>query len=120
MDTIKANATLEEIDKLNIGTFQYWDQDHCIYGQMTGKCNSPRAMKIMSKTYSTCAGRIIGRNDQKFCDLNFFNGHNYTDLEKYIFVCKPETNVKIIKYLKGEIDSIDLKDDIKVKEKKSK
>lgn len=44
---IKLHATPEEIDELNLDTFDPADSRSCIYGQMTGDCKSRRACELI-------------------------------------------------------------------------
>ena len=46
---IKTAATPEEIGKLDVDFFSGHSSGNCIYGQMTGRCNSDRAKEIYSK-----------------------------------------------------------------------
>lgn len=48
--SIKANATKEEIGRLNLHTFNSEDKGGCIYGQMTKDCASHRAKVLMDNS----------------------------------------------------------------------
>ena len=49
IDQIKKVATSMEIDKLDFTNFHAQRGDCCIYGQMTGMCDSNRAKEIYPK-----------------------------------------------------------------------
>jgi len=44
---LKANATQEELDNLNFNCLLPSDSTQCIYGQMTGNCDSKRAVELI-------------------------------------------------------------------------
>lgn len=46
---LKKHATKSEIEALNIEKFDYRRPTQCIYGQMTGNCESYRAKALMDK-----------------------------------------------------------------------
>lgn len=52
--SLKANATKAELKKLNINTLDSNESDLCIYGQMTGHCESDRAHILIEK----CCERV--------------------------------------------------------------
>ena len=105
LDNLKAKATKEEISMLNLEKFHHNSSSNCIYGQMTGDCDSARAIMLSPKVYSDIgSGYIFSK--QNFKKTEKFNC--YTALEKYLFMVKKPTHKKIISYLKGEIDTIKL------------
>lgn len=113
---LKENATKEEINRLNFGTFDPGDNRHCIYGQITGNCSSKRAIELIG---SGCIRYIENPFKRK---INFedvkkkVNGSNaacankrgelvsikyLSVIETYIYL--PEAKPKnLIAYLKGE------------------
>lgn len=93
---IKANATQEEISRLDFDNFNSAYKDRCVYGQMTGSCDSDRAKELMPKSYYSLRG------------LN--KGTKFTDLEVYLYELKTssETNKSIIQYLKNETQILKL------------
>lgn len=115
LDTIKKRATKREIGRLNILTFNHKFHDLCIYGQMTGYCESKRAKKIMVKTFENVVKSL------KDCNSDFLSfskqdnktskdlSYGFTPLEKYLYMVKKPMHKKIIQYLKGEIININLK-----------
>lgn len=118
LDTIKKIATPKEIRKLNFGTFAYNEGGSCIYGQMTGYCESPRAKMIMPKVFENVQKDNLEIDDEEdkttysFREQDFMptmSNYGFTPLEKYLYMVGGAMHKKIIKYLKGEIDSINLK-----------
>ena len=110
LDTIKQKATKKEISKLNFDNFRHYSRGYCIYGQMTGDCNSNRAKELYKKNY--CSIPISSYTPFKLhC---FVLGDIYTPLEKYLYMVATEDGNKsykhkeIISYLKGEINKIEL------------
>jgi len=101
---LRTHATKTEINRLKIEKLRPTDSSACIYGLMTGDCQSNRAAELYSK--------------------GFYGFHNYacrritaeyTALEVYIVEYK-EYNVKnikhlhhILRYLKGELTRVTLK-----------
>lgn len=61
---LKQYATKEELDNLDLKDLDPLDEDSCIYGQMTGGCNSERAQELIM----LCANRVY---DVKHVDHNF-------------------------------------------------
>ena len=98
LDTIKAKATKEEIAKLDFEGFNADSSDSCIYGQMTGCCVSVRANELMPKGYSEL---YKGFGLDKI-------GNHFTRLEQYLCLVDSAQHEKVIQYLKGEIESIEL------------
>ena len=106
LDTIKAKATAEEIGNLNLKEFNHSSTTECIYGLMTGRCGSPRAIDLYTKSFLR-----IGGNDWKykpFSTQDMTEGDEYTPLEKYLYMVKAPQHKKIIQYLKNEIQTIKL------------
>jgi hypothetical protein len=107
LDKIKKRATKEEIDKLDFNSFRYDSQVACIYGQMTGDCDSVRATEIKKKTFKEIDG-FGDHSGYKFEQQDFKKGKEFTALEKYLFMVNSETHKEIIQYLKGETKEINL------------
>lgn len=110
IDNIKTQATKEELSKLTIEGFDHNHDSKCIYGQMTGDCDSHRAITLAPKVYYNIGdGHTFAKQqfEKKEGDLRGFN--YYTALEKYLFMVKKPTHSKIIDYLKGKIDTLELK-----------
>lgn len=107
LDTIKVNATKEEIENLDFNRFHHNNTVLCIYGQMTGKCNSVRAIEIFPKKFNELGGYFSALY-KPFKSQNLKCGTNYTPLEKYLYMVKAPQHKKLIQYLKGEINTIKL------------
>ncbi len=127
IDALKANADENEINKLNFENFDPISPSHCIYGQMTGNCCSPRAKELMDK----CCIRELDLtkidgdiNERDFIEVkemvngaysgrtwrNDGNGRSYyylSSLEGYIQLGHSK-NKGIIAYLKGERKTLSL------------
>jgi len=102
--TIKTKATAEEIDNLDFNEFSHSSSYDCIYGQMTGKCDSPRAKELYQKMFDdVCFSDYL-----TFRKHNMEPGENFTPLEKYLYMVKDPQHKKIIQYLKNEISTIKL------------
>lgn len=105
LDNLKAKATKEEISMLNLENFDHNHYSRCIYGQMTGHCDSSRAKMLSPKVYFDLGrGNLFSKQSFQKRERN----NCYTALEKYLFMVKKPTHKKIISYLKGEIDTIKL------------
>lgn len=104
LDTIKTNATQEEIDSLNLKEFNHTLPDLCIYGQMTGNCDSDRAKELYPKTFDYVADNEY----TPFSKQTFKKGNEYTPLEKYLYMVHEPKHKEIIMYLKGQINTIKL------------
>lgn len=96
---IRKNATDEEKGKLDFYSFVCDSSCDCIYGQMTGNCNSKRANILTPKSY-----KFLTRQPSVVPFLD--KGKDYTALEKYLLIVKPVTHRKIIDYIKGEITTL--------------
>jgi hypothetical protein len=101
---IKKVATQEEIARLDFTTFKHDSVHTCIYGQMTGYCDSERARGIARRSLNTYweNGMIILENISD-------SQERYTPLELYLYICGKYAQKRIIKFLKGEQKSITLK-----------
>jgi hypothetical protein len=132
VETLKELATENELKRLNFRKFNHDHHDACIYGQMTGSCGSKRAKVLMDKacvivTKDACvisfenrtfkevkkhingANTGQGWNDDGGSMLHFVS-RNYSHLsalEAYICMKNAKTE-NIIKYLKGETDTLKL------------
>jgi len=100
---IKRLATAEEIAKLDFSTFKHTNVMTCIYGQMTGHCYSDRARAIMPKSFDEISAGT------KYKEMTFKKGDDFTYMEKYLYICKPNTHKHIIEFLKDEVEVLDIK-----------
>lgn len=115
-EKLKMFATKEEISKLNLSTFEPDDRLNCIYGQMTGNCNSERANELIMN----CAKRIYdtseARNDCFIqCKLGGkpysvfrFRINEFISPIELIIYRDITSGPKIINYLKGETKTLTL------------
>jgi len=97
LHALKKNATPSEIALLDIKTFKAYTKNQCIYGQMTGSCDSARAKELTPKT------------------TNLYNHDRavFTPLEVYLLrlprEAKKSTHKRIINFLKGGQKTITLR-----------
>jgi len=116
IEHIKSHATAKEIARLYFGTFNSNCAYSCIYGQMTGCCDSRRAKILMRKKYEylcvSASGPINGdyiKPTKAFASQSMESGSNFTALEKYLYMTGTATHKRIIDYLKGEIKTLDIR-----------
>lgn len=125
---LRENATSEEVDLLNRSEFDPEDFNQCIYGQMTGSCQSKRASELIhlccpryfkNETYveyESIEDAMVDVNGEKIEGVDSpdkLKAHredwlvHLSSLETYIMT--PEANIGgLISYLKGEIDTLEL------------
>lgn len=135
IDALKENATREELSRLDYNSFDPKHADHCVYGQLTGDCATPRAKELMDAaclrvmdfsgkfdeidgddTFTGIQQFINGANKgQGWSELgtsdgvvNYSRRYKYmSSLEAYIQL-KGAKNKSIIQYLKGERNTLKL------------
>lgn len=111
--SLKKNATKKEIAKLNFKSFSHTNSKVCIYGQMTGHCDSDRAMELIPKTFDRIAKNpddIMYSNALlSFSKQSVEEGINWTALEKYLYMVDSDTHRHIIDYLKGNVKQLRIK-----------
>lgn len=112
---IKKHATKKQINLLNEYFFNPKSVNECIYGQMTGHCESIAAKKLIAK----CCDKVIDtRNVSDILKGGKLNGkpdknvpansrilHYISPVESYI-VRRKRAGKKIIKFLKGETKTL--------------
>lgn len=85
INKIKTHFTKEEINKLDFNTLCGDCTDKCIYGQMTGNCNTPRAVEFIKNLDVV----IKGSNDDIKPGENFDENQRdllfLSPLEEYIY-----------------------------------
>lgn len=124
-EALRVHATSEELGRLDFEQLDAEDMYKCIYGQMTGYCNSDRGVHLIE----TCAIRYIKDGDltyvsrdgferiQKYVNgatvTNLYHNRNcdidvhYSAIEAYILL--PEAkNANLIAYLRGETEILEL------------
>ena len=124
-EALRKEATKEELARLNFKSLEPETRVGCIYGRMTGDCDSSRAIELISR----CACRFIA--DNNFSDIRYdgferisryVNGakvpdlinkrhrsevSHYSAIEAYILL--PEANnANLIAYLRGETETLEL------------
>jgi hypothetical protein len=109
LNHIKAVATKAELRKLVVKLVDPSESRNCIYGLMTGHCNSDRAQLIMkdlnfshyypsiNRPLALKKGKLFGRYGRKL----------YTPLERHIYQY-PEDIKGIVAYLRGRKDVVGL------------
>lgn len=118
---LRQHATKEELGRLDADWMDPNDFTSCIYGQMTGNCNSKRAIELMQK----CCTRFFKNLYKEFyvfddvssavngekCDLSGRKNDEmpkyFSAVETYIFTDE-EKNENLISYLRGETDDLNL------------
>lgn len=138
IQALKERATSEEIDRLDIDRFDPTCYDKCIYGQMTGDCTSGRAVDLIydcCPRYVNMPERTPGELYQSLPAEKGFNAIQhlingqkppsvedaygllktrglrgiqfFSALETYILLPDANNN-NVIKFLKGEVDVLEL------------
>lgn len=125
INMLKKHATKQELAHLNFSRFDYGNPSRCIYGQMTGSCESNRAEKLMNLScirvmdvkngVYTIEGASI--SSSKFNINGVYNkqtweggNRNYSYLSALEgYICTKDANISgIIDYMKGETDTLKL------------
>lgn len=122
---IKNYAKKEEIDNLKYDYLAGYSKHDCIYGQMTGDCESERSYRLIhsccNRVYST-QNTPTGSNTIISSKLNgkpkqlgdYCNRARYyvSPIEKFLYLYKRDRNFhstkikKLVKFLKGEIQEL--------------
>lgn len=108
---IKKRATANEIDKLSFEDFSTNDVSACIYGQMTGRCDSDRARELMPKKYNDILKIVAYRrpiNEKTYTAQSMSKGGNFTALEKYLYMAESDTHEHIFDYLKDGTNRLNI------------
>lgn len=110
---LKKYATKGELSNLNIETFNGLDPHLCIYGQLTGYCNSPRAEELMK----ICCPRVYIPGDGDPTSHRGLNGSPrdksrkdvcglyqfWSPIEVLVAHQNIDINIDIIKQLKSDL-----------------
>ncbi|MCB1711875.1 MAG: hypothetical protein KDH96_05190 [Candidatus Riesia sp.] len=134
IEGIKNTATKEELERLDISRFNPENASRCIYGLITGDCLSERAKEIMDascvrmcesengasdfvdKSFTASKSSINGEYDSEkswkglgdsYWSLRINRFTYLSALEAYICM-KGAKVAHIIKYLRGEVDALEL------------
>lgn len=114
---LKKNAKKSELRNLNFNNLDSSHVNHCIYGQMTGYCNSERSIDLMKK----CASRVY-KTETAIAPIytSKVNGSpkNLSRIDFWspieVFIDNPVNkkngnNELLVKFLKGEINKLNFK-----------
>ena len=82
INMLKTHATKDELAKLNFDTFDYNHVQKCIYGQMTGDCQSKRAKKLMNLSCIRVMDWSIGTRNKTIHQLKI-SSKDFTVNGKY-------------------------------------
>lgn len=103
---LKQHATEVEKEKLTKKFFEPDNISRCIYGQMTGDCDSSRAVKLAK----LCIGKVsvAGLESKRISQTKPRSAYaRYSPLEAYIYQYRG-SGEKIIDFIKGETETLDL------------
>lgn len=98
---------------MNFKTLNADNPGNCIYGQITGDCQSERANAIMPKTFFNVIKPSMVPSlfevPKTFSVQDMRKGNVFTALEKYLFMATEKTQMHIIDYLKGDAKRLTIK-----------
>lgn len=106
-EALRVHATKEELGRLSIELLNPHHVSKCVYGLMTGACDSDRAIDLIS----LCAPTMYKGGDDELLPVGKAAAsmipHYYSPIEGYIL--EPEArNANLIAFLKGETDNLEL------------
>lgn len=121
---LKQHATGEEKENLDFELFDASNVDECIYGQMTGHCQSKRANELMAlackrifheqhkwkegATFQKASATLNGAFKAAMWTGENRRNFNYISaLEGYLML-KGAKNAEIIAYIKGKSETLEL------------
>jgi hypothetical protein len=115
-ESIRQYATFQERGRLDFETFNPSERSYCIYGQMTGHCDSERGKELIR----LCAIRPFSARlpDYSPPDFPVYQPDNmtsawvreYTALEFYVVLASREQCRLLLQYLIGQRDSLAVED----------
>lgn len=125
-EALRVHATKEELEQLNFNKLFPESIYGCIYGLMTGSCNSKRAVALIESCacryvkdcnltevseagFARIQRKVNGSKVDGFSQERTGNGFifHYSAIEAYILL--PEArNENLIAYLKGETETLEL------------
>jgi hypothetical protein len=104
-EALRVHATSEELGRLDFEKLRPDNVTMCIYGQMTGNCDSPRATELITTCTRTYIESTSSLNDM---ELNkTFADFRWSPIEFYILQ-RGSKNANLIAYLKGETETLEL------------
>jgi hypothetical protein len=113
---LRKEITEKEIKRLNFNRLDSTNVRYCIYGQLSGDCNSDRAVNLIRK----CANRVYKPNWGEDVSKSKVNGSPknlsrdsfWSPIEVFIDYEKNKkngNNEQLVKFLKGEINELKFK-----------
>lgn len=116
---LRQHATPHELAMLDIDTLDNTPND-CIYGQMTGYCNSPRAVELIenccSRVYESSDYRLNGSPKERTRSTDGGTIHYFSPIETMLAIAddkSPDFDLRItenienlVSYLRGETDEL--------------
>lgn len=109
VSNLKKYATKEELYRLNFDKLNPIDNSNCIYGQITGDCYNSRASDLIKKCTRVYYDNMYIRSVVHSIDEVGYGERNCSPIELYITL-NGAKNKTLIDFLKGEIDSLTIKD----------
>lgn len=106
---LKKYATREELNRLIFDKLNPIDNSNCIYGQITGDCYNSRASDLIKKCTSVYYDNMYIGSVVHSIDEVGYGERNCSPIELYITL-NGAKNKTLIDFLKGEIDSLTIKD----------
>lgn len=123
---IRENATQEERNNLNYFELNASNIHKCIYGQMTGHCNSDRSLELIRKCCTRYFKQVALRSwstiDYVLSNVNGvrvdrdfeanrkarMSMQHFSAVEIFIATGHRSLNANLIAYLRGETDELDI------------
>jgi len=96
---LRNNATDKEKDNLDFDALYANSSTRCVYGQMTGTCDSDRAKELYPKTFYTLPMLDASFTQTKVRGF-LASGERFTALEAYI-IMKGAKKKSLLNYIKG-------------------
>lgn len=108
-------ATKEELKNLSFVFLNPCSAQNCIYGQMTGNCNSERALALIEsscdRVYDWVCQSKFKLNGSLNREIRSLRGYQYSAIEAFIILPenKELNNRILIEYLRGERKTLNFK-----------
>lgn len=111
-NNLRINATVDEIGRLDIERLNPQSSTLCVYGQMTGDCESDRSIELIN---SCCSSRILNVKYNNFNSRSFRKGHRFNNnvsgiradkmlfspIEIFLWYSTENDRVRLVEYIKG-------------------
>jgi hypothetical protein len=104
-EALKIHATKEERERLDIANLNAVDPEKCIYGLLTGECDSDRADELIQACnkillqYEPCSENLMV--------VEGFKKWRWSPIEVYIGK-EESNNASLISFLRGETETLEL------------